>query len=83
MNQLNLATINEGLPNLDCMTFGDLTEARAEFKELARHFKDLASYCEAKVEAGKHRAAGRIETACRLESHAETIYNGLPEELKW
>lgn len=83
MNHLNLDVINEGLPNLDAMEADDLDAARAEFKQVATHFRTLASYAEAKAEASRHRLAGRVDTACKLEAHAESLYSSLPEALRW
>ena len=64
------------VPNLDCQ-FPDELEA------LAPVLEKLANYSHLKAQAMRHREAGRIDIALRLESWCDRIYSQLPEWARW
>lgn len=75
---------NETFPNLDGFeSIQDLSDFRKECKRLEEGLANLRSYAEAKENAMRMRLSGKIEGALRFEQAAETVYERLPESLKW
>ena len=63
-------------PNLDCL---DETEVR----EWRNTFSELSNYAFRKAAAMGCRKAGKIEAALLHEAACQSIYNRLPDSVKW
>jgi hypothetical protein len=71
--------IRVDVPNLDCMEGEELIL----FARSLGFFGLLVEYARTKESARRCRLAGMIETAQKLESHCETLYQQLPAGARW
>lgn len=78
----------DDVPNLDAMTdTADVNDALIAIRSnesLPRDVREiLAAYCDVKIDAMRHRLAGRIQEALTLEAECDRLYRALPERYRW
>lgn len=69
--------------NLDGMFPDDLVKYAQDALTMAAYATLLGGYAKAKAEAMRHRSAGRIQEALRLEQECDNLYQELPHTARW